>query len=201
MKKLITLILAGILAASFTGCGNSDKEENSPNSSSSSQQSEQDVASDPVSLLSGVWETYAEDDKFPVAGGDFSEENMNPEGAGRYSISDPDAIDNALGFPAASVDKLEDAASLLHMMNGNTFTAAAYQVKDKKEAENVASELKSNILARQWMCGMPDKLIVAVSGKYVVSCFGENEIVDTFKSKLTEKYPSVKIISEDAVTA
>lgn len=201
MKKLFTLILAGILAASFAGCGSSDKEGNSDNGSSASQQAEKDIVSDPVSLLSGVWDTYGENDKFPVAGGDFSEENMNPEGAGRYSISDPDAIDNALGFPVASVDKIEDAASLLHMMNGNTFTAAAYQVKDEKEAANVASEIKSNILARQWMCGMPDKLIVAVSGKYVVSCFGENEIVDTFKSKLTEKYPSVKIVSEDAITA
>ena len=37
---------------------------------------------------------------------------------------------------------------------------------------------------RQWMCGFPDKVAVAVVGEYVVSVFGAEDLVDTFMSHL-----------------
>lgn len=43
-----------------------------------------------------------------------------------------------LGFPAAQLDAVDGAASLIHMMNGNTFTCGAFHVKDASQMDSVA---------------------------------------------------------------
>ena len=48
----------------------------------------------------------------------------------------------------------------------------------------LATALRDNIQQRQWMCGFPDKVAVAVVGEYVVSVFGAEDLVDTFMSHL-----------------
>ena len=78
--------------------------------------------------------------------------------------------------------KVDQAASLVHMMNQNTFTAAAYHCTD--DADALATALRDNIQQRQWMCGFPDKVAVAVVGEYVVSVFGAEDLVNTFMSHL-----------------
>ena len=81
--------------------------------------------------------------------------------------ADRAAVDSALGLPETA--KVDQAASLVHMMNQNTFTAAAYHCTD--DADALATALRDNIQQRQWMCGFPDKVAVAVVGEYVVSVF------------------------------
>ena len=94
--------------------------------------------------------------------------------------ADRAAVDSALGLPETA--KVDQAASLVHMMNQNTFTAAAYHCTD--DADALATALRDNIQQRQWMCGFPDKVAVAVVGEYVVSVFGAEDLVDTFMSHL-----------------
>ena len=53
----------------------------------------------------------------------------------------------ALGLPETA--KVDQAASLIHMMNQNTFTAAAYHCTD--DADALATALRDNIQQRQWM--------------------------------------------------
>ena len=74
------------------------------------------------------------------------------------------------------------------MMNANTFTCGAYHLSDDVSAADVASSLRDNIMNRQWMCGFPDKLVVAEVGEYVVTVFGANELVDTFMTHLNGIY-------------
>ncbi|MBQ8597664.1 MAG: hypothetical protein IJ409_07750, partial [Lachnospiraceae bacterium] len=60
--------------------------------------------------------------------------------------------------------------------------------------------LKDNITTTQWMCGFPDKLaIYTVNGEYVVSAFGNAEVMDNFKTKLEEVYGAgaVLVVEED----
>lgn len=196
-KTIITLLLISVLAVSVSACGTQSSEKPSSGNSASSENKES--IADPVSLLDAVWKTYSEEEKFPAGGGDFSEENNKQDAAGKYSLEDMESVDSMLGFPAASGDKVEDAASLMHMMNGNTFTAAAYKVKDGQDPSAVAADIKSNLSSRQWVCGCPDKLLIAVSGNYVVSAFGEAEIMNTFKEKLTSVYSSMKIEADEDI--
>ncbi len=190
MKKIMMGLIILSLAVSLSACG-SKKE----------QQSGQDtaLAKDAKELLQKVWDSYEEEEKFAVAGGDMSEENSSMEGPGTYSITDTEALDSTLGFPPESVEQIDGAASLMHMMNANTFTCGAFHLKDEKDADALVSALRDHIQQRNWMCGFPDKLVIAKVGDYVVSFFGENQIVDTFRKKLCQVYKTAEIAAEESI--
>lgn len=152
-----------------------------------------------LELLNGVWALYAEDDKFPAAGGDYSEENMTDGAPGRVGLDDADSVEYLLSFPAADVEKVSDAASLIHMMNTNTFTCGAFRLTDVEEMETVAADVKEYVLAKHWMCGFPDKLVIYSVGEYLVEIFGLQEQVDTFCENLSAAWPDAVMISEDPI--
>lgn len=150
-----------------------------------------------VEILKTIWDSYGEDEKFAVMGGDMSV--MENGGPGAYGISDTDVLDSTLGFPAAQVENIDGAASLVHMMNANTFTCGAYHLKDKGQAEAVGEALRENIQSRQWMCGFPDELLIFTVDDCVAAAFGEKEIMDTFKEKVTESYENADILYEEMI--
>lgn len=49
------------------------------------------------------------------------------------------------------------------------------------------------------MCGFPDKLVIVKVDDYVISFFGENEIVETFKTKLTAAYTSAETLCDEPI--
>ena len=100
---------------------------------------------------------------------------------------------------AADADKLTDAASLSHMMNANTFTAGAFHVASSSDVDSVVSDLKDNIMNRQWMCGFPDKLVVITMGQFVVSVYGAEDLVDTFRDKLQNCFSSAAVVYDDPI--
>ena len=190
MKKLLSIFLAAILTFSLVACTAREKTENSS--------SEAEVAS-ALELLVNVWESYEEDEKFAAAGGDMSEENMTMNGPGKFSTKDAAALDTTLGFPEGSVEKIDEAASLVHMMNANTFTCGAFHVKEAGDLAGVSAAIKDNIMRRQWMCGFPDKLVIMQVGNYLISVFGENEIVDSFQTKLSAAYSSAELLCDEPI--
>lgn len=190
MKKIVTLLLATALLLTLTACGNGGKET----------ATNQNVESrDPLEVLQTVWASYGNDEKFAVAGGDMSEENSKMDKPGVFSLENKDELDATLGLSAEAAEKVASAASLVHMMNANTFTCGAFKVKNAEDAASLADLLKDNILKRQWMCGFPDKLVVASVDDVVLAFFGKNDNIDTFKAKLTEAYSSAKVISESPI--
>ena len=194
MKRFFLLCLTGFMMISILACGN---QTNHPTNASTEQTT--NSIPDAVSLLTTVWNSYQEEEKFSVMGGDFSEENQNMNGPGKYSLEDGAALDSTLGFPADSIAKIDDAASLVHMMNANTFTCGAFHVIDSSNLDSTAASIKENILNRQWLCGFPDKLVIASVDNYIVSMFGDTQLIDTFKQKLTTAYSPVEIICEEAI--
>ena len=189
MKKFLTLLLAAAMTLSLAACG----------SKNDGSAADGDQPATALELLEAVWSSYAEDDKFAVSGGDMNEENMVDDAPGNFSVADGDALDYSLGYPAADADKLADAASLTHMMNANTFTAGAYHLNDKSDMDTVVSDLKDNIMNRQWMCGFPDKLVIFTYDQYVVSLYGDEELVNTFRDKFTATYSDSTIAYDEAI--
>ena len=207
MKRLLAIFLAALLTLSLAACGGNEKPDSSDTSKDSNisgtnkpdkDPGESSVKS-PLELLTTVWNSYGEDDKFPAAGGDMSEENMTMDAPGKFGVDDTDALDTTLGFPVASAEKIDDAASLVHMMNANTFTCGAFHVKNVGDIADISTAVKDNIMQRRWMCGFPDKLVIFTLDRYVVSVFGKEEITNTFRDKLTACYPSAVIAYEEAI--
>ena len=112
MNRALSLALAFVLALTLTACGKKD----------TGTDSDSNVPADALTLLNTVWDSYTDDEKFPAAGGDY--EHSVDGAPGAFDISDTDNLTYLLSVPAEDADKLDDAASLMHMMNANTFTCA-----------------------------------------------------------------------------
>ena len=169
--------------------------------SSEKTETEQPAASsgDPLSILNTVWGTYSEDEKFPAAGGDY--EHAVDGAPGSFDVSDGDSLAYQLTFPAGDAGLIDSAAALTHMMNSNTFTCGAFHVASKDNVSQLAQDLRSEFQGKHWMCGFPDKLVVASMGQYVVSVYGDEELVNTFRDKLKGSYPSVTVLYDENLDA
>ena len=188
MKKTIAAVLAIIFALGMVGCA-----------ANGNGQGTAETAENPLDVLNKVWDSYTDDEKFPAAGGDMSEANMKDDAPGNVALDDADTVAYLTSFPADMVDKLDAAASLMHMMNANTFTCGAFHVTSKDDVETVASDLRDAIQSKQWMCGFPDKLVIFTYDQYVVSLYGDEELVNTFRDKFTATYSDSTIAYDEAI--
>ena len=186
MKKILAFVLAAVMVLSLAACA--DKGSEGGATSPSGAQTNQPKSA--LEILEKVWSKYSTDEKFPATGG--SEKHMKEVKPGKFDVSDAEALDFELGFPKAQASEIDDAASLMHMLNQNNFSCGVYHVKGSGNAEALAGKIKENILARQWLCGFPEKLVILTVGDYVVSVFGAKELTDTFTAKLSAEYSSTK---------
>lgn len=186
MKKIIALCLCAVMLLSLCACGS--KKEETP----AAPQIESAVA-----LLDAVWQSYAEEEKFPCAGGDLDHANM--EGPGEYAVGSAEALDASFGIPAADAANVTEAASLMHMMNLNTFTAGAFRLSAGTDMAAFAENVKANVLQRQWICGCPDTLVIIGVGDYVVSAFGEAGIIETFKTRTLAAWEGAALLAEESL--
>ena len=151
---------------------------------------------DSAQLLNMVWDEFDESQKFAAMGGDFS--NPVDGAAGIFNVADVENLTYMLYIPTESVAMVDEAASLIHAMNANTFTGAAFHLTDAADADALVEALKTNILNTQWMCGFPDELVIyVVNGEYVVSAFGNAEIMENFKTKLSEIYGEGAVLAAE----
>ena len=188
MKKIISLTLALVLALSLAACGKNGNTDSSA-----------DVPADANTLLTTVWDSYTDDEKFPAAGGDMSEANMKDDAPGNVALDDADTVAYLTSFPADMVDKLDAAASLMHMMNANTFTCGAFRLKDAADADAVCAAIHDGLNSKQWMCGFPDKMVIAKVSGCIVSVYGAEDLVNTFRDKLTAAYENAEIVYDEAI--
>lgn len=152
-----------------------------------------------LSLLTSVWSTYSEDDKFPAAGGDA--EHAVDGAPGSFDVSNADNLTYQLTFPSADVSLIDGAASLVHMMNLNTFTCGAFHVSDAGNVSTVAADIRSAVQGKQWMCGFPERLVILTSGQYVVSVYGNESLVNTFRDKFVAAHSGASTVYDEAIGA
>ena len=186
MKKTISLTLALVLALSLAACGKNGNTDSSA-----------DVPADANTLLTTVWDSYTDDEKFTASGGDYTTPVEDAPGA--VDISDADNLNYMLTLPVEDASKIDGAAALSHMMNANTFTCGALRVKNGDDAAKLAEDLRDAIQNKQWMCGFPDKLVIATLGNYVVSVYGDEELVNTFRDKLQAAYSDAAIAYDEMI--
>lgn len=173
MKKFFALMLAAVMALSLVACGSS-------NDAKDDQSGDQPAEITSVlGILETAWNDYGDDEKFSVVGGKTGE-NMVEDAPADYDLSDRATAEANLALPEAA--QVDQAATLSHALNANTFTAAAYHATG--DAKELASSLRDSIQQHHWMCGFPEKVVVAVRGEYVVTVVGAEDLVDAFASRL-----------------
>lgn len=152
-----------------------------------------------LELLNKVWSSYTEDEKFPAAGGDY--DNSVDDAAGAVNIANAENLSYLFTFPASDAVKLDGAASLMHMMNGNTFTCGAFHAANADDVSAIVEDIHSEISGKHWMCGFPDKMFIATSGNLIVSVYGDEELVNTFRDKLLAVDSSFTAAYDEAIDA
>lgn len=197
---------AGGASASGTSSGES-QISGALSSGESSGTTEGDVTSSaaPVTkfssaleLLSQVWDAFGEDDQFAAAGGDAAHE---ADGPGKFALTEENK--ESFEYLLHVSDELyamldDDAATLQHMMNTNTFSAAAAKLQDPTQASAFAEAYKREVQNQHWMCGFPDELMVISVGDYVVFGFGIDECIDALKNACATVAPEATVLVDAA---
>lgn len=149
-----------------------------------------------LEVLNKIWAAYPADDKFSSFGGDMESAVMDAPGA---VTLDAAALDRSLGFPQDSIDKISAGASLIHMLNTNTFTCGAYRVKDGEDTAVLAEAIRTNIQARRWMCGYPETLRILTVGDTMISMFGNSNPIDAFVEAAQSVYTDLEIVVNELI--
>lgn len=189
MKKIVSLVLALTLALGLTACGGN----------AAPQETTAVPVENPASaleILENIWAQYGEEEKFPVIGGSMSAPVDNAPGS--FDVAD-ESLSYMLLVPAELTANIEQAASMVHMMNTNTFTCAAFKLTGISAADFGAA-MKDAVLNNQWMCGFPDTLqIRAIGDQYVVMAFGVNDAMGPFEKNLTAAYPGMELLAGEPI--
>jgi hypothetical protein len=224
MKKIIALILACLmLTMSFVACDKGETEtttesvENNqteaPVGDTTVEETTEAVVELPyksaIELLQIIFEKYnaaqaTDDTKLWVSGGNINNfETCNMEGPAAFvALADEDYNQN-LGIPAAEASKIASAASMFNMMNANTFNCFTVQLTDGTDADAFVNTVKDSILSRQWICGSPEKLVIAKApGNYVIVVWGVVEfggIVNPVAESFTTSVEGATIVVEENI--
>ncbi len=157
-----------------------DEDENSDEDEDADEVVIEDT--DAVTVLQNIWDEMAEEGKFPCFGGSIE---SSVDGApGEVATSDENMLTNTLLVPEDVQGSAVEVASLVHMMNTNTFTGASIKL-DGISASDAADKIKDNFMNTQFVCGIPEKISIAVYGDYVVYAYGDGVIVDDFMSGIS----------------
>ncbi|MBQ1283576.1 MAG: hypothetical protein IIY18_01075 [Clostridia bacterium] len=190
MKKIFALILAVTMLLStlaLVGCGANNADDNA----SSEAVAEVDV----VDALKNIWDNYEDENKFAAMGGGMA--NPVTDGPGELSLDDTAEVNDKTGVPEDKITTIDKAATLIHMMNANTFSAAAVHAAEGVKAEDVATTIGDNLKIRQWMCGIPEKhVIIKVGSNTIISAFGANDLITVFLDKAKVAYPEYTVLLE-----
>lgn len=229
MKKLIVLLLAASMTASLTACGGSSTQGSTAANTESSVESEiasetaapeetvteslsetetatgetgtdssESISSPEADLLNSIYTSFAEDQKFPIGGGDSA--NLVMDAPGAFDITNVEELESSLGFPSSQAANIDGAASMIHMMNANTFTGAAYHLIDGADADAFAEAVKETVLAKQWICGMPDTLVILSADRYIITAYGNAELIENFKTTALSAVSGSEVILETPIT-
>lgn len=181
LKRIGVLCIA--IGMFLTGCG---------------QEEPKYQAETALEVLEDVWGAYQEEEKFPAAGGGSEQMAMNAPGV--IDVTNGEDVGSIPILPSESDTMFEDGASILHMMNANTFTGSAFRLVDAKKMEDLAQQIKENCLSYQWMCGFPEQLLISnVSGDYIVIAYGNADLIETWKTHLTEVTGGEILVEESLI--
>lgn len=191
MKKFLSIILALTMVLSLAACGGNTQQ---PEAEVPAQQ----MPASALEVLNTIWNDYADDEKFPVLGGNI--ENYVDGAPGEYSMDYAENMTYNLLIPADQIANVTEVASMIHAMNANTFTGAVYKLAGGVSAADFGAAMKDAVMNNQWMCGFPETLLIRNFGDtYVLVAFGVNDAMDPFIAHMDAVYPGFETIAKKAI--
>ena len=193
MKKIISLVLAAVMVLSMAACNGANNE-----TPDETQAPAANVPGSALEILENIWNAYGEDEKFAVIGGNME---APVDGApGNYDMAYAEHLTWNLLVPADQLANVDQAATMIHMMNANTFTSGVVHMAAGADAAAFAAAMREAVQSNRWMCGFPETLVIAViGGEYVLVAFGVNDAMNPFQTHLAEAYADAEVLYNEPV--
>lgn len=220
-KAMVMLLMCATLSMNLAGCGsrtadegqtqeqgqtegtddaqgNAEQAQEEPAQEETAQTEEDDfTADDPLEVLTQVWNSYKEEERFEAAGGD--RDGMVTGAPGSYDLSDAATAEAELGVPEDALPLIQSAASLTHMLLPNTFTCGAYATAGAVDSADLATALRDHIQEKHWLDVIPDKLVILSLDNCIVAAYGKEDLINSFRDKVQECYPEAHVVYEEAI--
>ena len=194
MKKIISLVLACVMMLSLAACGENKPAETTP----ATTEAPAVTVESSLAVLESIWALYGEEEKFAVIGGNM--ESPVDGAPGNYDMAYAENLTWNLLVPADQLANIDEAATMIHMMNANTFTCGVVHLTEGTDAAAFAQVMRDAIQGNQWMCGFPETLTVTViGGEYVLIAFGVNDAMNPFMTHFGEAFADANILFNEAV--
>ena len=189
MKKMTAMVLAlAMVLTLFAGCGKTEP---------AATEAPVAMPASALEILENVWAKYEDTEKFAVVGGNIEANIM--DAPGNYDLTYAENMTWNLLVPADKIANVAEAASMIHMMNANTFTCGVFKIQDISAADFGAA-MKEAVLGNQWMCGFPETLLIRSFGDaYVLVAFGINDAMTPFEQHFTAAYPGWETIASEPI--
>lgn len=222
MKKILALALAAMMVLSMVACGEETPAttttapaESTPDTTPDTTPDATPAVTDPIEtepemtlpalvetdveslkIMNTIWALYTDPMTVPyVMGGSLNEEYV-PAGEGVPGVYDAAMLADLTGIlyiPEGEIANIDEAATAMHAMMANNFTAGVVHVTGDATAfaNTMADALKNN----QWICGQPEILTVAViNTEYVLVAFGHTDIMTPFNANVTAAYADAQVV-------
>ena len=190
MKKLIAMIMAlAMMLTMFAGCGKEKPAETVP---------AQELPASALEILETVWAKYADDEKFAIVGGNIEAGIMDAPGS--YDMAYAENMTYNLLIPAEQLSNITEAASMIHMMNANTFTCGVFRLAEGVAAADFGAAMQAAVQGNMWMCGFPETLLIKnIGDAYVLVAFGVNDAMGPFTTHFNAVYPAAVTLVDEPI--
>ena len=191
MKKILALLLAAVMVLSMAACGNNANTDETQATEAA------ETAASALEILETIWAKYGEDEKFAIIGGNM--ESAVDGAPGNYDMAYAENLTYNLLVPADQLASVDQAATMIHMMNANTFTCGVVHLTEGTDVAAFANTMRDAVQGNRWMCGFPETLVIATIGNYVLVAFGVNDAMNPFQTHFAEAYPNANVLFNEAI--
>ena len=208
MKKLIALLLAVVMVMSMVACGTNNNTTAGETENTEPAKGADEVFNAAVAkflaTLAPLFDVAVEDMQYFFGGGYFSEDETTVKmgEAGKTPLDVEDAVNTFKMVSLISEEtfaKIDDAAVFHHSMNMNTFAASSMKVANAADVESVANSLKNSVGGNEvWDCGFPERYLIITVDAYVISVYGNADMVNAMKTAVTETYANAVVVADEA---
>ena len=195
MKKFLSVVMVlAMMLTMLAGCGSSNAGETTAATGAPAVE----IPATALEILENVWADYADDEKFSVIGGNIEAGIMDAPGS--YDMAYAENMTYNLLIPAEQITNVTEAASMIHMMNANTFTCGVFRLAEGVSAADFGSAMQTAVQGNQWMCGFPETLLIkSIGGVYVLVAFGLNDAMTPFETHLAAAYPEAETLVNEPI--
>ena len=202
-KRTFLILISGALIFLIGACGtqtgnNSEVTEETQQTQETESEFYIEIA-DATEILTKTWDTYTEEERFPIMGGHFESAVM--DAPAKYDLTQTTDLTQMYCVPESQLEWIDDVATMIDFYNAGRFTATGIHFTKAEEVQTAVAEIKTQVIENQWHGETPEKLLILeIDEQYVITVYGREPLVDEFKQKIERIYQSmISILIEEAI--